>query len=166
MAPFSNPARPVWVTNLDKAVYPPLFLALCHGSLILVHTYLAFFPYLPSLYSLIPWAKYFAICVDLQAWPLSTLPINLFISPSLYHQYLLRGPLWCLSSVPETSELCFQGQVAFYLTLTTLNAGLTQVKIFITSIMYALNLLLDQQPPPIPMFHILISILLVFHLLI
>ena len=49
--------------------------------------------------------------------------INLFIGPLLYHQCLLQGPLRCLSSVPEISEICFQGWVAFYLTLTTSNAG-------------------------------------------
>ena len=131
---------------------PPSSTTTCHDSLILVHNHLTFSPYLPSLYLLIPQAKYFfAIHIDSWTLPLSTLPINLFISSLLYHQYLLWGTLQCLSSVPETSEICFQGWVAFHLTLTTLNAGSnilnqgsTQVGICIASIMYALNLLLDQ----------------------
>ena len=96
----------------------------CHDLLISVHNYLTFSLYSPSLYLLVLQAKYFVICINLQAWHLSTLPIDLFIGPSLYHHYLLQGPLQCLSSVPETSKICLQGQVAFYLTLTTSDAGL------------------------------------------
>ena len=131
--------------------FPNPWVGYCHDLLISVHNCLALSPNSPLLYLLVPQAKYFAIHVDSWAWPLLTLPTNLFISPLLYCQYLLQGPLQCLSSVPETSKICFQGWVAFYLTLTTLNAGLNiwnqglmQVKIFIASITYALNLLLDQ----------------------
>ena len=71
--------------------------------------------------------------------------------------------LQCLLSVPETSEICLQDWAAFYLTLTTpdagssiWNQGLMQVETFIASIIYAPDLLFDQ--PLIPIFQILINI--------
>ena len=135
----------------------------CHDLLISADDHLTFSPYLPSLHSLVLQARYLIIHVNSQAQPLSALAISLFISLSLYYYYLLQESLQPLLNVPETSEICLQGWAAFNFTLTTSDAGSNirgrgsmQVRVFIASIIYALNLLLHQ--PLILMFHILINI--------
>ena len=63
--------------------------AKCHNSLISVDGHLTFSLYSPSLHLLVLQARYFVICINSWAQPLSVLAIILSISPSCHDSFIL-----------------------------------------------------------------------------